>query len=247
MAGPQMQRLALIALAFGFGLAVLGVILVALGEKGESKIEVLGFSVQTGSVGIGAICFGAIVIVVSFTKYLQFVAGDRRREKERQQHKERFRLGVKDLLRTLDEAKTKANEDAQKLKKQQRDALSNRIDNRINSVKERVQELEQQAESAIDNGDGTLVQDITKSITTCISQSGSELAEEVNREVSAAGGGWFSDWWDSRLAAGIAVGLGAIAAGIAAALRSSGEESAPAKDAAERKEPPDSPAPGTPT
>lgn len=64
------RPLAYIVVAFGALVAVLGVVLVYLGNTGTTTIALLGQKVNTSSVGIAAIALGCIVVGVSLMKII---------------------------------------------------------------------------------------------------------------------------------------------------------------------------------
>lgn len=64
------RPLAYIVVAFGSLVAILGVVLVYLGNTGTTNISLLGQKVNTSSVGIAAIALGCIVVGVGLIKII---------------------------------------------------------------------------------------------------------------------------------------------------------------------------------
>ena len=64
------KPLAFIAVIFGGLIAILGVILIYLGNTGTTTLSVFGQRVNTSSVGIAAIGLGCLVVTTALTKII---------------------------------------------------------------------------------------------------------------------------------------------------------------------------------
>jgi hypothetical protein len=129
------------------------------------------------------------------------------RNAEKQQHRDRVRIGVQRILDQLTETERKAKEDASRLSSARRGALNQRIDARISSLKVRVRELETEAYNAIDSGNATLGQDVSAQMTQVVTSGIKDLADIVDAETKNEAWAKFYAWAIGLISSGIAISL----------------------------------------